>query len=557
MPSRVEQELVMPTGIVHFMWGYQTHFRMGQEVVAQRVFGLVDERFDPQLFLVGILLEEQSGWHRACVEPEKDFWIKSKDFDRTKKVAEKIRSSYADSKIIQGHTIAQESHDENLARRSIRDAIRQIINAKADKPSDLSYFVSYPSRVGNYLVSAVLGVQSSVLEAHPSLQKDRVPIHKYLDESVRTSFIDAVIHRYLDKISGELQLPNPGIGFSEINAAEILRDAANSFMTGLAYRAEQSPKDWQGLFSACNKIASTYYEKAVGTGTLILARKNHPDLKHFVEFTNPIGLQVTRAARKLLQLASRKLALHTDASDIYGLARIENYLEANEDLFIIRFLGHSHWQVTHGDQILMRVKFGEPYLIKPPFSIDKLRQDLRRIFHKITDKQIVRIINLVQEAEKEKHGTMLLISADARKESERLRNQGTPIQPKRIRPELLKNLTPIDGAVILNEKATCYSIGTILDGIASPKGNPARGARYNSALRYVEPRSGCMAVVISEDGGVDFFPDLKPAIKRSKIEDAIAILKQMAARKKVNREKVLSNYGMAGQAQILLAAIPL
>ena len=40
--------------------------------------------------------------------------------------------------------------------------------------------------------------------------------------------------------------------------------------------------------------------------------------------------------------------------------------------------------------------------------------------------------------------------------------------------------------------------------MAQGKGDPSRGARYNSALRYLQSIEGdCIAVVVSEDGGVD------------------------------------------------------
>lgn len=54
----------------------------------------------------------------------------------------------------------------------------------------------------------------------------------------------------------------------------------------------------------------------------------------------------------------------------------------------------------------------------------------------------------------------------------------------------------------------CYSIGTILDGVADGiYADMARGARYNSAYTYICNKSKegkkCVAVVISEDGMVD------------------------------------------------------
>jgi hypothetical protein len=44
----------------------------------------------------------------------------------------------------------------------------------------------------------------------------------------------------------------------------------------------------------------------------------------------------------------------------------------------------------------------------------------------------------------------------------------------------------------------------ILDGKASGRGTSTRGARYNSAIRYVETSPyPCLAIVVSEDGMVN------------------------------------------------------
>ncbi len=189
-----------------------------------------------------------------------------------------------------------------------------------------------------------------------------------------------------------------------------------------------------------------------------------------MEFSRPARLRVAREARKLLQLAAPDLALHTDSDRIYGLVKNKNYDEREEYLFTIRFLGHYRWEVAHAEKILMRVKYGLPYLLKPPFDEYKLRKDLPRIFVKMTEKHITRIVELVREAEKQKHGTMLLITEAAKSESERLCTQATPICPKILTPELIRNLTTIDGAIILNSKGTCYAIGAILDGMANETG---------------------------------------------------------------------------------------
>jgi hypothetical protein len=113
-------------------------------------------------------------------------------------------------------------------------------------------------------------------------------------------------------------------------------------------------------------------------------------------------------------------------------------------------------------------------------------------------------------------------------ESRRLQNQATVINPVKLTPQIMKVITAIDGAVLINSGSTCYAVGVILDGLASPKGTPARGARYNSAIRYVESSEyACMAIVVSEDGSVDLLPDLMPQISRSLIIDKIAKLREL------------------------------
>jgi hypothetical protein len=519
----------MSSVIRYFMWGYQPNFRINQEFAAKKIFSLLDKGFDAKVFLVGVLAEDRTDRYPACVEPENDFWVNSTEFDRTRELAEAIRATYKETRSFHSNALAQQWHDDMLTRRAIRDAIQQIVDGNAEKPNDLSWFVSYPSKVEGFFVSVVLGLQTDILEAHPSLKGNKVPIHEDRDMPVATSLIGAAITTYLEKASGELRLPDPGIGSSSLNAEETIRESANKFMMEIAFRTDQDRiEGWHGLLSACNNIARAYYEKSAGVGTIVLAHRDHPAIQRIIDFPRPTNLHVTRGSRKLLQLAAKDLSLHTDSEKIFGLIKVKSYDENREDLFGINFLGHQHWEVTHGDQILMKVRYDQPYLPMPPFDEDKLRIDIKRIFPKSKNKHAELIVALVREAEKESHGTMLLITEAARRESERFRMQGTPIRPKRLNPEILRNLTPIDGAVILNPKGTCYAIGAILDGMATPAGDPGRGSRYNSAIRYIETSTHpCMAIVISEDGGIDFIPNLRPPLKRSQIDNAISTLRQV------------------------------
>ena len=103
-------------------------------------------------------------------------------------------------------------------------------------------------------------------------------------------------------------------------------------------------------------------------------------------------------------------------------------------------LGHHHWELDHGGQVLMRVQYGLPSLPNLPFDEDKFRTDLPRVFQGITATNIDRLVDLVRIAERETHGTMLVITEAAARESERLAPQGTPVGPFLLRGQYPQEL---------------------------------------------------------------------------------------------------------------------
>jgi len=128
----------------------------------------------------------------------------------------------------------------------------------------------------------------------------------------------------------------------------------------------------------------------------------------------------------------------------------------------------------------------------------------------------------------QKHGTTIVVSAAAAHEANRLSSQSTPIEPTIMTPELVKRLSCIDGAILIDPRGEAHAVGVILDGQATPKVTPTRGARYNSAVRYVEsvnggPYTAC-AVVVSEDGSVDLLPNIRPRVNGSVIQALVAEL---------------------------------
>jgi hypothetical protein len=233
------------------------------------------------------------------------------------------------------------------------------------------------------------------------------------------------------------------------------------------------------------------YEGEAGCGKLILARKGHSSVRTRIGFADTVSVSDHRRLRKLLELTCSGGALHTDSNWVFGLVDGDALL-GGEDIFEVRFLGHHHWEIWHAGRVLTGVRFGKPYLPSPIGYESKLRQELPTLFPAITDGAKDLLVSLVNQAEQERHRTLLVISSEAANESFRLKGQATLIKPCPLTPELLGHLTGIDGAVLVDSSGCCHAIGVILDGLATPRGNPARGARFNSAVRYVEglPRRG-------------------------------------------------------------------
>ena len=117
------------------------------------------------------------------------------------------------------------------------------------------------------------------------------------------------------------------------------------------------------------------------------------------------------------------------------------------------------------------------------------------------------------------HGSSILITAKADAEAKRLCDAkrrgyrlaaGAVTEAKDLIP-YLTHLSSIDGALVLSPDGRCAGFATILDGRAKSQGNPARGARFNSARTYLDNVSGpALAVVISTDGSVDYLEKQAP-----------------------------------------------
>lgn len=296
---------------------------------------------------------------------------------------------------------------------------------------------------------------------------------------------------------------------------EVIRRAGHTLMDWPVFGCEGDFWDLteSSLFEAMTSMTSMSYENAPPVGTLLFCAGGHRAVHEVVVFEAPVPIGDERRLRKLLETTRGELCLIADSRVVRGLGRqVATYAGVNQDLFEVRISGRGHWQLCHAEQPLMDVVHGQPSVPQDSFGLTEFSVAVRRVFPDLNSKGIIRLWNLVAAAIAQKHGTTLVISCHARDEAGRLARQAVAVKPFDLDEELMMSLSSVDGAVLIDLSGICHAFGVILDGRVSEGETPTRGARYNSAVRYVETDRAedgsymSCAIVVSEDGTVDFLP---------------------------------------------------
>ena len=141
--------------------------------------------------------------------------------------------------------------------------------------------------------------------------------------------------------------------------------------------------------------------------------------------------------------------------------------------------------MIHRLKKLLEVEYGIPGLPEPKINRNVFDDLLQRTFSGTTPDILDKLWKIADAATGQKHGALLIISSDAGGEVERLNNQSTKIKPTELDESLVRNVTSIDGAVLLDIVGTCHAIGVILDGEAVSDETSERGARYSA--RHKDP----------------------------------------------------------------------
>lgn len=118
------------------------------------------------------------------------------------------------------------------------------------------------------------------------------------------------------------------------------------------------------------------------------------------------------------------------------------------------------------------------------------------------------ISSIVHNAETEKHGCTIVVDFNEQPvviAGQKLEQSIDLQKPKFL--DLTKSLSKIDGALHVGIDLNLHGFACLLDGRSIPGEDRARGARYNSALRFTAEHDNIIVVVVSSDRPVSIMQD--------------------------------------------------
>ena len=500
----------MTKTIDQFMWAFQHIFRSSVQYEIQEALSQIGLQIHDRakVLLIGLATRDDLR-HATCIEPEDGPFVVD-DLQSVEERTAEIIEADPESGMSYSSPRHHEQRKHALYLRCRAQAIAEAIQ-ESGKFEGLDFFVSNSAPLAGYEVHTCVGIPVDALESVPRYNNPKKDDYRW--RHIEESFAQAIINTCLASADRALYLPYPGEGISELgDRIDIVRSSATRFVDSVTLALDLQPTD---LFRFVNEVSSLTYERSGARGHLVVTGRDNLANKLRVTIQNPVRLGEARIVRKMLELTDEKTALLTDGQAIYGLGECISA----PDVARITIEGHAKWSLSINDTALMKVAYEHATLPKQILDKGLFRDVARR---KVDAVEVERIWDIFQCALDNGHGTTIVVSEDPVSEIERLGQEALAIKPEYLDHKDVARLGRIDGAIILDPDGRCYAFGAILDGLATSSGDRARGARFNSAVRYQRKSPiGTMVIVISDDGTVDLIPNLMPRVSREEMEDAV------------------------------------
>jgi hypothetical protein len=487
------------------IWRYERKIAEDCAQLLNTALARLDCDITPCVFLVGV----NCSTDEVVVIPESAA-IKPEDF------IDEL-DSFVDNNVCHPeYALLDEDWDKEFRRFSDHcwtcwEQLRNAVNAIVT-PKGLLASVSPCFHINGHMVSLVITYSCERYEQYPHMDMTVFKEHGRWP-ALHFGLVEAVLHEF-----GE-ELRKQDAGRRRIETVEhirLLRVTAEFFTRCNVWarkRFSQIDIHFRGtldFFEVCNTISAMPYESRQGFGGMIVADIGHAAIDTVLSTHFPVLADNHRRVRKLIEMCQSGLFVLTDSRYVWGLGKFDQsrYEASNADVMRIRFHGHGRWVLSHLETELMDVRQGEPRLPRSAVKPSVIRGRLTATFGE--DANLDRLCEAVQHSINAKHGALLVISSAAAAENKRLSGRQGGFRPFETSVETITAGIAIDGAIMLDPQGQGHGIGLILDGEAGEQEDPARGARYNSAIRYLrrceQHQIQCLIVVVSEDGIVTVLP---------------------------------------------------
>lgn len=487
------------------LWEGQAGYRRSLEQVANDALDAAGVDLDVRAFVVGIPLDNDRG---VVVEPARGHFDRSIVSQSTTLGTRRFNKLLRDDSPDTDSPVYLAALEARTRRRAVADKLDS-----AARANGRIHFVGVGVKIGDHTVFPVLALQEDQWKELPQLPDDAG------DDFLTTrSFQESVINTVLDVASRELDRQIPG-SMVRIESESVLRSAADLFVSAVVARTGQDQAF--GALQAFDAVSAQPYEGRAGQGSILLAPQGDAGIETVMRLEHPVPIGRARSLRKVLELSIGDLHLLCDGREVYGLGKIDRDAP-RPHTFEARVSGNGSWELWDGDVPYLRVDNGIPGMPRELLDEAEFSVTVDRVFPEVSARNARFLWEIALGCTKQPHGTMLVVHPEAGAEAQRLLPQAYAITPARLGPEALNAATGIDGAVLISPDGRCHAVGVILDGLATGTGDPSRGARFSSAIRYLAGAGrGAMVIIVSEDGKIDLLPKTKQRLRRATVQRAV------------------------------------
>lgn len=285
---------------------------------------------------------------------------------------------------------------------------------------------------------------------------------------------------------------------------DIVRKAGETFLLQILNTSTGEKN--LNIHNDINVLSALKYEKSESSGKLIICKNIIDALEQIdIKFDNPISLMEHKKIRKLLEIAKDNIFLIGTSRRVFGFITQESLKKVSSLIgYQIKIHSALNWSVMEireaSKQFIPVIQCKDSFYqyAQVKFNDKDFCCELTNRFPSADTEKLTKI---VEEAILQKHGTIVVIAENAAEEAKRLVSSSFKISPFYC-VKMIKHITSIDGAILIDTDGNCHAIGVILDGRTSETEDISNGARHNSAKRYKNINSHCVIVIVSEDGYV-------------------------------------------------------